>query len=229
MDASTAVLTGLGLAAAAGLNAYVPLLVVAVLGRLDVISLPAPYDALESYWAIGILVVLLAIEMLVDKVPGFDTANDVVQTVVRPLAGAVLFAGSIGMLTDAPPWIGVIAGVITSGSVHVSKAAVRPAITVSTGGVGNPVASALEDVLSLLLSLLAVLVPILVVAVILVIVLLVWRWRRRRSEKRAARLARVEAAQAADPQVVLPPAPRAASPPAHGLDLAARQERATEL
>lgn len=180
MDATTALLTGLGLATAAGLNAYVPLLVVGVLGRLDVVTLPAPYDTLSSTPALIVLGVLLAVELLVDKVPGVDSVNDVVQTVVRPVAGAVLFAGSVGILTDLPPWVGVVAGVITAGGVHATKTAVRPAVTVSTGGVGNPVVSAVEDAVSLGVSLLALLAPVLLAVVLLVVAVVLLRWWRRR-------------------------------------------------
>jgi len=180
MDATTALLTGLGLATAAGLNAYVPLLVVGVLGRMDVVSLPAPYDSLASTPALVVLGVLLAVELLVDKVPGVDSVNDVVQTVVRPLAGAVLFAGSVGILTDLPPWVGVVAGIVTAGGVQATKSAIRPAVTVSTAGTANPLVSAVEDAVSLGVSLLALLAPIVVGVVLLVGGVLVWRWWRRR-------------------------------------------------
>lgn len=186
MDATTAVLTGLGLATAAGLNAYVPLLVVGLLGRLGVLDLSAPYDSLSSTPALIVLAVLLAIEVLADKVAGVDSVNDVIQTVVRPAAGAVLFAGSIGLLTDLPPGVGVVAGLLTAGGVHATKAAVRPAVTVSTGGIGNPVVSAIEDVVSLAVSLLAILAPILLAVVLLVTGVVLWRWWRRRRTRAAA-------------------------------------------
>jgi len=147
---------------------------------MDVVSLPAPYDSLASTPALVVLGVLLAVELLVDKVPGVDSVNDVVQTVVRPLAGAVLFAGSVGILTDLPPWVGVVAGIVTAGGVHATKSAIRPAVTVSTAGTANPLVSAVEDAVSLGVSLLALLAPIVVGVVLLVGGVLVWRWWRRR-------------------------------------------------
>jgi hypothetical protein len=184
VDATTAVLTGLGLATAAGLNAYVPLLVVGLLGHVGALDLTAPYDSLSSTPALIVLGVLLAVEVLADKVAGVDTVNDVIQTAVRPAAGAVLFAGSIGLLTDLPPWVGVVAGLLTAGGVHATKAAVRPAITVSTAGVGNPLVSAVEDAVSLVVSLLAILAPILLAVVLLVTGVALWRWWRRRRRAR---------------------------------------------
>jgi uncharacterized membrane protein len=98
------VFTAFGLSTSAGLNAYLPLLVVALLARFtDFITLKSPWNALESWWVIGILTVLLLIEILVDKVPAVDSINDAVQTFVRPAAGAVLFAASAGVISDAHP------------------------------------------------------------------------------------------------------------------------------
>ncbi len=186
MDPVTAVLTGLGLAGAAGLNAYVPLLVVGILGRLDVLHLTAPYDVLSSTPVLVVLGALLLVEVLADKVPGVDSINDVVQTVVRPAAGAVLFAASIGIGTDLPPWVGVVAGIITTGGVHATKAVARPAINVSTAGVGGPVVSVLEDVTSLVASLLAVLAPVVLLVLVVVGAWLARRWWVRRRERRQA-------------------------------------------
>jgi len=181
----TAVITGLGLAGAAGLNAYVPLLVVGLLERFDVIHLAAPYDQLSSTPVLVVLAVLLAIEFFADKIPGVDSVNDVVQTVVRPAAGALLMAGSLGIGTTLPPWVGVLAGIITAGSIHATKAVARPAINVSTAGLGGPVVSVVEDAVSLVASLLAVLAPLLLVVFVAVLVgLLVVRarrWRERRA------------------------------------------------
>jgi hypothetical protein len=178
-------LTGIGLALPAGLNAYVPLLVVGLLERADVIHLPAPYDQLSSTSVLVVLGVLLAIEFFADKIPGVDSINDVVQTVVRPAAGAVLMAGSLGIGTSLPPWVGVLAGIITAGGIHATKAVARPAINVSTAGVGGPVVSVIEDAVSLVASLLAVLAPLLLVvfvaAVVWVVVRRVQRWRERRA------------------------------------------------
>lgn len=90
------VLTGSGLAASAGLNAYIPLLLMGLLARYtDLVDLPSGWQWLGSGWSILILAVLLAVEMVADKVPVVDHVNDVVQTVVRPTAGGLAFgAGS---------------------------------------------------------------------------------------------------------------------------------------
>ena len=182
MDVIGSLLTALGLSASAGLNAYIPLLIVAVIGRFtNWITLATPWDALESWWAIGALVVLTSIEFFADKVPAVNHINDALQTFVRPVAGGILFAASTNVVTNIHPIVAVIAGLIVAGSVHtVKSAAVRPALTATTGGAANVAASIAEDVAATVLSIVAVVLPVLVAAVIIVTVSLFiwWLWRR---------------------------------------------------
>jgi hypothetical protein len=184
MEGLLSVFTAFGLSSSAGLNAYLPLLVVALLARFtDLITLDPPWDALESWWVIGLLVVLLLIEFLVDKVPAVDTVNDTIQTFVRPVAGAILFAASAGVISDANPVLAMICGLLVAGGVHAVKATARPVITGTTGGLLNPVVSVIEDILSLAVAVLSILVPILAVLLLLLVVIWVIRRRRRRQAR----------------------------------------------
>lgn len=179
-----AIFTGLGLAGAAGLNAYIPLLMLALAGRLGYADLNAPYDALSSNVGIVVLLVLLAVEVLADKIPGVDHVNDVINTVVRPAAGAVLFLSSNGAGTLHPA-VAAVLGLVSAGGMHALKATGRPLVTATTGGLGNPVVSVLEDIVAIVLALLALLAPLLValllLALVLLFVLLVRRYRARRA------------------------------------------------
>ena len=212
-------LTGLGLATSAGLNAYIPLLCVSLLARYtDLITLPASWAWMENGWCIGILAVLLCIEVVADKIPVVDHVNDVVQTVVRPTAGGLAFGATSGAQTvtvDDPgtffgshQWVPIVAGIVISFIVHSTKAAVRPVVNVSTGGVGAPVVSTLEDVASVGLSLVAIVLPVLVVvfvgALIWFFVAMLRRLRRRRAQRRA-RKAAARAGADPDTTLVLPP------------------------
>jgi hypothetical protein len=176
------ILSAFGLSASAGLNAYIPLLVVAVLAKFtSLIDLSSPWNALESWWVIGVLVVLSLVEFFADKVPVINHVNDGVQTVIRPIAGAIVFAASARIITDIHPVLALIMGLFVAGTVHTVKSlAVRPAITATTGGAGNVPASIAEDVLSTVLSIAAAVAPV-VIAVILVLVgafIVWWIWRR---------------------------------------------------
>lgn len=182
MDALLGILSAFGLSASAGLNAYIPLLVVALLARFtDLIKLESPWNTLENPWIIGLLVVLLAIEFFADKFPAVNHANDAIQTFIRPTAGAIVFAASAGVASDIHPVLALALGLLMSGSVHtVKSAAVRPAVTATTGGAGNVPVSILEDLISAVISVLAVVVPIIfAMAVILFTTTVIWLlWRR---------------------------------------------------
>jgi hypothetical protein len=189
MDLLTGIFSAFGLSASAGLNAYIPLLVVALLGRYThLIHLNPPYDALTSWWVIGVLVLLSFVEFFADKIPAVNHVNDAIQTIVRPVAGAILFAASANVLTEVNPVVSLIAGLLVAGSVHAVKAvAVRPAVTVTTAGAGNLAVSALEDLASTIMSILSVVVPVLVgLVAILILTWLIWRLRRRSNVARTA-------------------------------------------
>jgi hypothetical protein len=186
----TGIFSAFGLSASAGLNAYLPLLIVALCARFKLFTLNEPFDAMTSWWVIGVLAVLLIIEIVVDKIPAVDTINDVVQTVVRPAAGAILFAASANVIDDVSPVLSIILGLLVAGSVHTAKALARPVVTTTTVGLGNPIISTIEDVVSGVTALLAVLLPWLVLLIAVTgIVLFLW-WRMRRAERRAARPSR---------------------------------------
>ena len=192
-----AALTGMGLSAAAGLNAYIPFLVVALLARFtDVVVLPTGFEWMESWWAIGIGAVLLLTEVTLDKVPAVDSVNDAVQTFIRPSMGGLMGAATAGASTldestwmQDDAWVGVLLGVVISGLVHAGKTAARPVVNVGTAGFGAPVVSTAEDGASIGIALVAVFVPVLVVLVLIALAaMLVWvftAWRRLRRRRQA--------------------------------------------
>ena len=181
------IFSAFGLSASAGLNAYIPLLVVALLGKFtNLIELNSPWDTLTSWWIIGLLAVLATIEFFADKVPVVNHINDGIQTFIRPAAGAVLFAASAKVITDIHPILSIAAGVLIAGAVHAVKAAaIRPAVTATTAGAGNIPVSIVEDIISILVSVLAVVVPVIISAIIIILTAwVVWLlWRRANRER----------------------------------------------
>lgn len=182
MELLSGIFTAFGLSASAGLNAYIPLLVVGLLARYtDLLHLNQPWDTLASPWIILLLCFLVIIEMLADKVPAVNHLNDLIQTFVRPTAGAIAFAASANVVTDISPVLALAAGLLVAGTVHLTKSGVvRPAITATTGGAGNVPVSIAEDVTSTVLSIVAVVLPILIGTLLVVIAsFIVWRiWKR---------------------------------------------------
>jgi hypothetical protein len=178
-----------GLASSAGLNAYIPLLMVSLAARFPAhdpfLRLAEPYDIMASWWVIGLLAFLLLIEMFVDKIPAVDTINDVIQTFVRPAAGAVLFAANANVVTEINPVLAIVAGLLVAGSVHTAKGVARPMVTATTAGTGNWLVSVLEDVGAVVLSILSILVPIVVGLVFIIVAALVAiHFLRRRQQRK---------------------------------------------
>ncbi len=189
MDALLGIFSAFGLSASAGLNAYIPLLTVALLARYtNLIHLNPPWDTLTSPWVIGVLIVLLGVEFFADKVPAVNHANDAIQTFVRPAAGAIVFAASSRVIGDIHPVMALIAGLLVAGGVHTVKAAaVRPAVTATTGGAGNVPVSILEDVISTGLSILAAVIPIILAVVLIMLTAwVIWMLWRRANQIRPA-------------------------------------------
>jgi hypothetical protein len=176
-----AIFSAFGLSASAGLNAYIPLLVVGVLAHYtQLIKLTPPYDALANPWILIMLGILLIIEMLADKVPVMNHVNDLIQTFVRPVAGAIVFAAGANVVQGIHPVVALACGLLVAGGVHLAKSvAVRPLVTATTGGAGNVPVSVAEDVVATAVSLAAVLVPVVIAVVVAIAILVLLRWWAR--------------------------------------------------
>jgi hypothetical protein len=189
-------LTGFGLATAAGLNAYIPLLALGLLSRFtELVSLPAGWAWLENGWVMLIVGVLLAVEIVADKIPALDSVNDAIQTFVRPTAGGIVFGSGTaaqtaavtdpGAFASSGQWIGVVIGIVTALIVSLTKSAVRPIANIGSAGMAAPVLSTAEDVTSVGLVFVSLLLPLLVLVALAAVaftVFQVWRWRRRRAQ-----------------------------------------------
>lgn len=186
MDALFGILSAFGLSASAGLNAYIPLLIVGVIAHYtNWIKLNPPFDLLANPWILILISVLLIIEMLADKIPAVNHINDAIQTIIRPAAGAILFAASAETITDVHPLLALGCGIIIGGSVHMVKSgAVRPAITATTGGTANVPVSITEDLIATILSILSIVFPTLIGVLIVLLVILIAMWWRKRAQKK---------------------------------------------
>ncbi len=188
MELLLGIFSAFGLSASAGLNAYIPLFLIAFIARYtDWFKLQPPFDTLTNPWIMILLGLLIIIEFLADKVPAFNHINDLIQTFIRPVAGAIVFAASAKLLTDVSPALSLACGLIVAGSVHAVKSlAVRPAVTATTGGAGNVPVSILEDLISTVTSVLAIVLPVLVAAFVVLLIILFWLWYSRRKAARSS-------------------------------------------
>ena len=185
---------------ASGLRLYAVLFIVGAIGYAGWFEIPEHLRVLSHPMVLCASGFMVAAEFLADKVPGFDSVWDVVHTVIRIPAGAVLAASVFG---DSPPaWMlasAILGGTLAAGS-HFTKAGARLAINTSPEPVSNWIASFSEDLLvgGLLYLALAHPLVLLIVLALLIIVSLwmlpkLWRFIRALS----ARVSRVFGASAA--------------------------------
>ena len=124
-------------------------------------------------------------------IDAFGYAHAAVYAPVTDSRGKVMVvvdSATAGALAPDSHWaqaLGLIAGLVTAGSVHAAKSTIRPVANVGTAGVAAPVLSVIEDGFSIVLSLVALLVPLLVVVLLGGLIVLLWRGARRVSRARS--------------------------------------------
>lgn len=177
-----ALAAGVGIAAACGLRAFLPLLFLGAAARMELIHLRPGSEWIASDAALLALAIATVLEIAADKIPVVDHALDAVATVLRPAAA---WLGAFAVLGAWPsPWGQLAAFFLASITLglHTLKSAVRVGSTATTLGHANPVLSGAEDFASFLLCW-AVIVPL---AALLAVALGAWLLlRARRAPARA--------------------------------------------
>ena len=173
-----AVVSGIALASACGLRAFLPLWILGLLARAHVISLAANMQWLSHDFALVALGVATVVEITADKIPIVDHALDAFGLVARPAAA---WLSSYAVFHGWPtPWGqgASLALALLALGIQVAKAKLRIGTTAVTLGHVNPLVSVLEDLTALVLALAALLAP--VVALVVAVAILVAAARRRR-------------------------------------------------
>ncbi len=194
-EAILALVAALGLSSTAGLRAVATLFAIGVVSDIHVAGHPllvlsGHFAVLGSMPVLILLGVLTIAEVIIDKVPGLDSLNDVIHTVIRPIVGAVIVAGTANSLSDTNVWAAAAVGAILAFGVHATKTTTRVATTATTAGMGNPIISVMEDLLTvgaillvvvgksiaiLIAPVLGLILLVVVILIAFVIVLLAWR------------------------------------------------------
>lgn len=177
-------LTSVGLGLGAGINAYATLLVFGLVARWQPVIF---HDELARFFAttpvLIVVAILYLIEFAADKIPTVDHAWDVIHTLIRPIAGALVAWAAVS--DKIPHGAVILASVIAGGAAlgsHATKATLRGVSTLTTAGIGNPVLSVFEDIFAFLNAGVAIFLPWLVVltmGMIVVLFLIVHRRMRR--------------------------------------------------
>jgi hypothetical protein len=182
-DVALALALGIGLAACAGLRAWLPLLMAGGAARIGWLELGDSFGFLASNRALILFGVASVVEIAADKVPALDHVLDALSTVLRPAAGALLAASVMWPVSD--PLTALALGVAVGAPValvpHAAKSMFRVASTSVTAGMANPLVSLAEDGLVVFLFIVTVVVPVLMVTLVVGSVVLFLMRRRRRA------------------------------------------------
>jgi hypothetical protein len=154
-------LTGVLLAAAAGLNAFLPLLGLALADRIsDSVDLPRPYDVMSSKAGIAMLLVLLTMDLLLDKIPRLDHLNDLIGTTLRPAAGILAVMAVTADRGEIDPVVALLLGMTVAVAVHAYKAMNRIRLaTASVSSIRQPMVSLVEDGIAAVVTAIALVFP----------------------------------------------------------------------
>jgi hypothetical protein len=182
MDILTATLTAIGLAACAGLRAFLPVFGVGLAARLLGWPLPPGLDSLASNTGLLIFGLATLIELAADKIPVIDNVLDTIHTVIGPIVGILLAYIPFSHLPL--PYalaLAIMTGASVAGGVHTLAAATRVKSSIFTIGIANPLLSVIEDFFAITTLAVTILAPVLLLVVCTMVVV----WIRRRRQTRA--------------------------------------------
>lgn len=180
MSIVLAVALGLGLAAAAGLRVFLPLLGAGLAARFGYVELDPGFAWLSEPAALLALGAATVAEVVAYYVPWLDHALDTLATPAAVGAGVL---ASAAVLVDLPPalqWgVAILAGGSAAGLVQALTVGLRLKSTLVTGGIGNPLVATAEAVGSAGLVLFAVFLPLLSLAALFLLGAFLYRRARR--------------------------------------------------
>jgi len=175
-----AIAAGIGLSAACGFRVFVPLLALSIGAHLGYVHPGKGWEWVGSVPAMVALSAATVTEIAAYYVPWLDHALDTVTTPMALVAGTLATASLVPGEHPLLKWsLAIIAGGGAAGTVQLTTVAARAISGGTTGGLGNPVVSTIENVGSTVLAVLAIVIPILAFAIAAVIVYLCFRFARK--------------------------------------------------
>lgn len=176
---------------AAGLNLYVTVAVLGLLGRFHVLNLPPGLSALDQTWVIALAIGLSVIEAVADKIPYFDLIWNTAHTFIRVPAAAILAYQATTHLSPGEHALVTVVAAAIAGVAHTAKTSARVAVSATPEPFTNSVLSMGEDVAAAGITWIATVHPYIaaaIVAVALVTMILLIRWLMQGAKRVIARL-----------------------------------------
>jgi len=163
--------TAYGLAFSSGINAYLPLLSFSLSARFFHLYKVNPnFSYVTQDWFMIALAILALADLFADKIPAVDHVWDMIHTILRPIAGAIVAAASQEQLAGPGLPVALVLGAGLAGMMHTTKATTRVASTAMTGGLLNTIMSIVEDVIVVFTTALSLFVPVVMVILLILFV-----------------------------------------------------------
>lgn len=174
MDMPSLLALAAALGWASGLRLYAVVFITGLVGWLDWIALPGALGLLESPIVLFFSGIMLFAEFFADKIPGFDSIWDLLQSVIRVPAGAALAASVFGADNTQMALVAALMGGTLAATSQAAKTTTRAAINASPEPFSNVGASLAEDGLSIGAIWLALTNPVVFVVVLAIAVVAMW-------------------------------------------------------
>lgn len=203
MDTLVSICVGLGLAAACGFRVFLPLAIMSIAAKAGMVQPAQSFAWVASWPAVIAFSTACIAEVAGYYIPWFDHALDTLATPAAIAAGALVAVSQMGHMDPLLGWTsGIIGGGGLAGAVQGLTVVTRATSTATTGGLGNPVVSTVENGAAATVATASVVSPIVVgVVLLLVMFVVVRRVLRRRTDRKARAREAVLASVARHPEI----------------------------
>ncbi len=174
MDMPSLLALAAALGWASGFRLYAVVFLVGLAGALGWIVLPEGLAVLQHPALLTASGLMLFVEFFADKIPGLDSLWDMVNSVIRIPAGAVLAAGALGADSATMGLVAALLGGSLAATSQAAKTTTRAAINTSPEPFSNILASLVEDGLVVAAVWLATTHPLVFGVVLIFTVVLMW-------------------------------------------------------
>ena len=159
---------GIGLSAATGFRVFIPMLIANIATMTGIIHPSESFSWLGTWPAFWVLATASVCEIVAYYIPFFDNILDTIMTPLTFVAGALLMTSFVYIQNPALHWaLGIILGGGTAGAIQAGTSVTRLASSVTTAGIGNPLISTIENILSIIISIISIILPILALITVL--------------------------------------------------------------
>jgi len=171
---------GIGLAASVGFRVFLPLFALSIASYFGVWDLNESWEWIGSLAAVITLGVATLVEIFAYFIPWVDSVLDSIAIPLAAIAGTAVMVATVSDLDPVVTWsLAIIAGGGTATAIRGASATSRLASTATTGGLGNPVISAVETGTAVVVTTASIFVPILAVLLVIIILVIIFSIYRK--------------------------------------------------